>query len=274
MRCQPCAWAPDPSPRQPAALCCDCCIWSEPGRLPFAGFVGKVTTGVGGSCQAPGAPWAACSDVPSRATELRVPTICASGWRGGKRASMGEEPYRKNPRYKMWETEMVLNVFCSGHWYPCSSLLTVNASSGNCCGHSWLCCLWHKSQPGTRALARQFHTGHSTTLLICFYGQGRWTQTLNCQVPFRMQNATLKKAKGKQFREKKRMEISIIRQHWQKTNPGSRLLCTALFMPMLVAAPVGIRSTTNCLFPWIQRALIATDHADRAHCLHLNGNRG
>lgn len=118
----------------------------------------------------------------------------------------------------------------------------------------------------------QFHTGHGTTPLTCFYGQG--TQTLNCQVPLRMQNATLKKAKGKQFWEKKRMEISIIQQHWQKTNPGSGLLCTALFMPMLVAAPVGIRSTTNCLFPWMQRAVIATDHADRAHCLHLNGNDG
>lgn len=97
----------------------------------------------------------------------------------------------------MWGTKVALNVFCSGHWCPCSSLPTVNASSGNCCGHSWVCCLGHKSQAGTEVLAGQCHTGHSTAQLICFYGQGRWTQTLNCQEPLRMQNATLKKGKGK-----------------------------------------------------------------------------
>lgn len=37
--------------------------------------------------------------------------------------------------------KVVLNVLCSCLWYPCSSLPAVNASSGNCCGHSWLCCL-------------------------------------------------------------------------------------------------------------------------------------
>lgn len=107
----------------------------------------------------------------------------------------------------------------------------------------------------------------SIAQVICFYGQGRWTQTMNCQVPLSTQNAPLWKEKEKQFREKKRMEISIIQQHWQKTNPGSSHLCNALFVPTLVAAPVRIRSTTNCLFLWTQQALIASDHADRAYCL-------
>lgn len=69
-------------------------------------------------------------------SSIHIPTIVPLAGEGEKGASVREEPYRENPRHKMRETEVVLNVFCSGHGYPRSSLLTVNASSGNCRGHS------------------------------------------------------------------------------------------------------------------------------------------
>lgn len=69
-------------------------------------------------------------------------------------------------------------------WMPAQAIAVVTAG-----------CAASDTNPNQGKRHWQFHTGHGTTPLTCFYGQG--TQTLNCQVPLRMQNATLKKSQGK-----------------------------------------------------------------------------
>lgn len=85
------------------------------------------------SSHTPDAPSVCHLDVPSRATKLHRhihTTVLLAGEKKIiiKKELLWEKSPRENPQHKMWETNVLLNAFRSGHWYPKASALPLSTA--------------------------------------------------------------------------------------------------------------------------------------------------
>lgn len=84
------------------------------------------------SSHAPDAPSVCRLDVPSRVTKLhrqiRTTVPLAREKKEKKKKLLWVKSPRENPQHEMWETNVLLNAFCSGHWYPCFCFTVVHSA--------------------------------------------------------------------------------------------------------------------------------------------------
>lgn len=181
------AWAPNASSSQ--KLCAGVVACGKNWfTFPFPYFVSKTAINVGMPSHTPDAPsthyWVVLSNTIALHRHIHM-TVILDGEGKKKEKRWALERNHSTECGKPWFSWM-LSVLDSGSPASASQPSTEHihpaASSAHCCcGHSWLCCLWHRnSEQRPRSWHGETTQDSSPAQVICFYGQRHWTQTLNC----------------------------------------------------------------------------------------------